>query len=47
VLERGLSCGQVASLPELFPLVAVPLDAAYALGGRVSVALPLPEQAVE
>ena len=47
VLERGLSSSQAANLHELFPLLAVPLGAAYALDGQVSAALPLLEQAVK
>jgi tetratricopeptide (TPR) repeat protein len=46
VLERGLVVARMADIPLLFPFVAAPLGAAYTLGGRVSDALPLLEQAV-
>jgi class 3 adenylate cyclase/tetratricopeptide (TPR) repeat protein len=47
VLQRGLSSSQTAHLQELFPLLAAPLGAAYALDGQVAAALPLLEQAVQ
>jgi tetratricopeptide (TPR) repeat protein len=45
VLERGLSLCQDWHIPALFPAVASPLGAAYALSGRVAEALPLLEEA--
>jgi tetratricopeptide (TPR) repeat protein len=47
VLERGLTVSQTEKLPQLFPLLAVPLGAAYALDGRLTEAIPLLEEAVE
>ena len=47
VLERGLDLCQVWHIQLLFPYVASPLGAAYALSGRIAEALPLLEQAVE
>jgi class 3 adenylate cyclase/tetratricopeptide (TPR) repeat protein len=46
VLERSLGLCQEAHLPLVFPLVAAPLGAVYALAGRVPDALPLLEQAM-
>jgi class 3 adenylate cyclase/tetratricopeptide (TPR) repeat protein len=46
-LERGLSLLQGGGLAQLFPLVAAPLGAAYALEGRVTEAVSLLEEAVE
>jgi tetratricopeptide (TPR) repeat protein len=45
VLERGFRLCQDWHIPALFPAVASPLGAAYALSGRVTEALPLLEQA--
>jgi tetratricopeptide (TPR) repeat protein len=46
-LERSLEVCQVWQLRLVFPWVASPLGAAYALAGRLAEALPLLEQAVE
>jgi class 3 adenylate cyclase/tetratricopeptide (TPR) repeat protein len=46
ILERGLVVTRMADVPLLFPFVAAPLGAAYAMAGRVSDAVPLLEQAV-
>jgi class 3 adenylate cyclase/tetratricopeptide (TPR) repeat protein len=46
VLERGLVVDRMADIPLLFPFVAAPLGAAYALAGRVGDAPSLLEQAV-
>ena len=47
VLDRGVELCHVWEIHLLFPRVAWPLGAAYALSGRVAEALPLLEQAVE
>jgi class 3 adenylate cyclase/tetratricopeptide (TPR) repeat protein len=47
VLERGKALSQAERLPQLFPLVAAPLGAAYALAGRTAEATPLLEETVE
>jgi class 3 adenylate cyclase/tetratricopeptide (TPR) repeat protein len=47
VLERGVALSQAERLPQLFPLVAAPLGAAYAMAGRVAEATLLLEEAVE
>jgi tetratricopeptide (TPR) repeat protein len=47
VLERGVALRQAERLPQLFPLIAAPLGAAYALAGRIAEATPLLEEAVE
>jgi class 3 adenylate cyclase/tetratricopeptide (TPR) repeat protein len=47
VLERGVALSQAERLPQLFPLVAGPLGAAYTLTDRVAEATPLLEEAVE
>src|SRR5207245_529682 len=47
VLERGLVVLRMADLPLLFPFVAGPLGAAYALAGRRPEALPLLEEAIQ
>ena len=47
VLERGVTLSQAESLPQLFPLIAAPLGASYALAGRVAEAVLLLEEAVE
>jgi tetratricopeptide (TPR) repeat protein len=47
VLERGVELCQVWQIHLLFPHVALPLGAAYALSGRVAEALPLLERVVE
>jgi tetratricopeptide (TPR) repeat protein len=47
VLERGVELCHVWQIHLLFPRVAWPLGAAYALSGRVAEVLPLLEQAVE
>ena len=46
VLERGLAVARMADIPLLFPFVAAPLGAAYALVGRVGDGLPLLEPGV-
>jgi tetratricopeptide (TPR) repeat protein len=46
VLERALVVTRMASFPILFPFVAAPLGAAYALAGRVSDGVGLLEQAI-
>jgi hypothetical protein len=45
VLEQGVDLSQVWQMQFLFPYVAEPLGATYALSGRVAQALPLLEQA--
>jgi predicted ATPase len=47
ILQRGLLCSQGDNLQELYPLLAAPLGAAYALSGQLDEALPLLQQAVE
>ncbi|HSF32173.1 MAG TPA: hypothetical protein VLK82_17095, partial [Candidatus Tectomicrobia bacterium] len=46
VLERGVTLSEAERLPQLFPLVAAPLGAAYSLDGRVAESVPLLEEAV-
>jgi tetratricopeptide (TPR) repeat protein len=46
-LEQYLPRCQGTHFQQLFPLLATPLGAAYALSGRVAEVLPLLEQAVE
>jgi class 3 adenylate cyclase/tetratricopeptide (TPR) repeat protein len=47
VLKRGVALSQAERLPQLFPLIAGPLGASYALDGRLTEAVPLLEEAVE
>jgi tetratricopeptide (TPR) repeat protein len=46
-LERGLALCESEDLPIWFPWIASCLGAAYVVGGRVTAAVPLLEQAVE
>jgi class 3 adenylate cyclase/tetratricopeptide (TPR) repeat protein len=46
VLERGLVVTRMGSFPIMFPFIAAPLGAAYALAGRVSDGVTLLEQAI-
>ena len=46
VLERGLAVNRMADIPLLFPFVAAPLGAAYALVGRVGDGLALLEPGI-
>jgi tetratricopeptide (TPR) repeat protein len=47
VLERGLELCHVGHVPFWFPLIGIWLGSAYALGGRMTDALPLLERAVD
>jgi tetratricopeptide (TPR) repeat protein len=46
VLERGLVVTRMADIALLFPFMSAPLGAAYALAGRVSNGVALPEAAI-
>jgi class 3 adenylate cyclase/tetratricopeptide (TPR) repeat protein len=46
ILEQGLVVTRMANTPVLFPFIAAPLGAAYALAGRISDGLGLLESAV-
>jgi tetratricopeptide (TPR) repeat protein len=47
LLERAVSLCQDADFPGFFPLMALPLGAAYVLGGRIADAVPLLTRAME
>ena len=47
LLERAVSLCRDADFPGFFPLMALPLGAAYVLGGRIADAVPLLTRAME